>query len=472
MLGRSGLRPQQAVPGRPVPAPVTPRARGRGRSLVARVLGFAEAEGRYKKQPSRLVRRAYQQYAAKTSNFPESLLSPGAGQSTWSGSASERRVFADGFWENFTKQLSAEVVETEPAGKAVDRLYSLVQQLPGVKVSRAHKGGSYGRGTMVAGNFDVDLLIFVLELDGRALTLEDWLNDPRVGNELRRRVREALQARAPEWKAQISETGHYRYAMRLTLGEMEVKVDLLLLPDVAKGPNNWVRRQHDVLVKSVYGNPGGVRHSVLRGRADSWAFTEFVRGQDPNVRLAARALKAWRDGLDAGAVPNCGIGSVALEVLVLAAHQELQSQGPKGSDRVYQVRLFVEALRLLVAAVEGGRVVTVDAGDWGPPHSILRHRHCWVSEEGEDPVKIIHPIDPTCNVAHQRRDKPTAKWQAVAVEAKALLAEFEDGTLRDVLAMLTPAILLQRSLVQDVRERMLGPRAPGGDFMNDILFGL
>ncbi|KAG2489272.1 hypothetical protein HYH03_012292 [Edaphochlamys debaryana] len=207
---------------------------------------------------------------------------------------------------------------------------------------------------------------------------------------------------------------------------MPVEVDLLLLPNVVEGRYDWMSRQHEALMVPV-------------------------------PRLVTRALKTWHDGLDVSTVPNCGIGSVALEVLALAAHQQLrwqqkwQGYSRKDSPKVYQARLFQAALSLLVEAVEEGRVVTVDAGTWGSPRSPLDYQHCWAA----DPVKIIHPIDPTCNLAHQRPDKPTAQWQAVAAEAKELLDTFRTGTLGEVLGRLGPAMQLQRDRERAAWDRRL-----------------
>ncbi|KAG2489270.1 hypothetical protein HYH03_012290 [Edaphochlamys debaryana] len=410
------------------------------------------------------LERAVQQRSAKLLLQWEVTCDAALLQSRSSGPTAE--AFAEGFHRAYLLPLEAEEAERWPEELAANQLIylslSAEEAVPGIGAARTHVGGSYGRETMVEGNFDVDLVVFV-----RGVTMDEWLQ-PEMGRKVRRMFARALLDVAPgEWCVQLSapdeeaeEEGGPRYALQLRLGAVEA--DVLLVPDVVEDPilndPDWVLAQHTALMREMYDNPGGASYCRLRERANSTALTTFMREQPEEVRAVARGLKAWRDGLEVDAVPNCGIGSVALEVLALAAHQQLQGQGPQeGSPALYQVRLFQAALSLLVEAVEGGRrVVTVDAGGWGPPppRSPLDYQHCWAA----DPVKIIHPIDPTCNLAHQSPDKPTAQWQAVAAEAKELLDTFRSGTLGEVLGVLAPAMQLQRERAAAGLERVeLGP---------------
>ncbi|KAG2489231.1 hypothetical protein HYH03_012253 [Edaphochlamys debaryana] len=467
-------------------------------------------------------------------------------QSTCDGPSAQ--AFAEGFAAAFLQQMEAEEAERWTAEHAAKRLQRVCQDMPGIRVSRVHVCGSYERDTLVAGNFDVDLLVFI-----RGLTMAQWLK-PETGKELKRKLslgdvevdlllvpdlapgpglgrralglvrglgtlrwlRPLLEARiatepparpskdiavAPSqnapagstqragpaepggggpqryldwvrhWEeyATQQDTGWARYLsdhqlrrrfrIPLKLRDIDILVPRKLQDPAVTNPE-WVLAQHRALMRPVYDNPSGASYCRLRERADSTVFTAFVREQPEEVREVARGLKAWRNGLDSSTVPCCGIGSVVLEVLALAAHQQLKNKGDKAEGSEYMTRLFKEALGLLVEAVEKQKVVTVDAGAWGPPPPFgllrFRYRHCWDS----DPVRIIHPIDPNCNVAHQRHDRPTAKWGLMAEQAKHLLDTFRSGTLGEVLGELGPALRLQRERAAAALERLAPVPAP------------
>ncbi|KAG2484787.1 hypothetical protein HYH03_016440 [Edaphochlamys debaryana] len=262
-------------------------------------------------------------------------------------------------------------------------------------------------------------------------------------------------------------------------------VDLLLLPDLAPhlpdgypSEKAWAHAQLRAVMQPVYDNPNNPSAAVYctwREKATSVAFLALVAAQPFQVKLVTQLLKAWRDILDEccrimseGRIGETGITSVVLEVVVLAAHQKLRPRAAADlhdvdSQSIYTVQLFAEALRLLDAAVEEGEVITVDAGEWGPPPPLspLNYRHCWTelmpnitvdtsllqALKGhlehlehrdwqvlmEHEVRIIHPIDPTYNLAEPRKGKPRPQWAAVAELArhtKGLV--LGSGSLKDV----------------------------------------
>lgn len=66
---------------------------------------------------------------------------------------------------------------------------------------------------------------------------------------------------------------------------------------------------------------------------------------------------------------------------------------------------FIRALEWLEEAVKLRKVVVLHASMWittnqylSVSESVWAFQHVWY----KDPVKIIHPIDPTCNVARVR----------------------------------------------------------------------
>ncbi|KAG2501921.1 hypothetical protein HYH03_000419 [Edaphochlamys debaryana] len=317
--------------------------------------------------------------------------------------------------------LSASKAEMKRAGRVVDRLARIVQQLPGLGVSRVHKGGSYGRGTMVTRNFDVDLIVYVHTLNGKRMSYPgDW-RDGDIPRELRLQVRCGLIM----MDLQVGDARD-KYAMPLMVEDLDV--DLLLLPDVLEGatPPDPDMDQHQLFMRNLhrFGPPSVTEHYVLRERADSPAFTAFVRGHPGEVKAVVRALKAWRNKLEWERYPNLNVKSAPLEVLVLAAHQLLQAPGSlqlRGGP--YMLQLFLASLLVLIQAVQEGAAVTVKAGQWGPPYDPLHYAKCWAT----DPVKIILPSDPTCNLARRLSHKPTPQWAALAHEADGLLRRVAKG---------------------------------------------
>ncbi|KAG2489620.1 hypothetical protein HYH03_011900 [Edaphochlamys debaryana] len=405
-----------------------------------------------------------------------------------------RGTFAWAVADTVVAQLTASTVEMEETRGALQRIFKLIDKTK-LQATHMYFGGSCGRGTLVAGCHDVDLIVCVRGIKNRRLAYEDWHKDPSVGREIRQMAKEALLRKAKAWDIRISPHEQYRYAMRVTVGR--VKIDLLLLPDVVPEEirpdvtavpgkrlnridprvNMMIRAQHDVLMGPVYADPKASRYSILRERANSAALTEVVRSQPQEMRAVARAVKAWRNSLEVGLVPECGIGSSTLEILTLAAHQRLVAQGHEPKGNVYVVELLIASLRLLAAAVEGREVVTVDAGEWGPgcrrEELVERYGHCWE----DDPVRIIHPIDPTCNMARlskgercavrgsprNRADKPEPKWGPVAAEARYLAQLLETGTLVQVLRALLPAVEISHEGVLAAQRQAMGlpPSAPG-----------
>ena len=70
-------------------------------------------------------------------------------------------------------------------------------------------------------------------------------------------------------------------------------------------------------------------------------------------------------------------------------------------SRTAEVELFLAALTLLDAAVTSKEVVVLEAGPvWGYSRAQAEScRHTWQ----DDTVVVLHPIDPTCNLARVRQ---------------------------------------------------------------------
>ncbi|KXZ48813.1 hypothetical protein GPECTOR_25g398 [Gonium pectorale] len=298
-----------------------------------------------------------------------------------------------------------------------------------IPIDRIRKGGSLGRRTLVAGNFDVDLLLFI---NGPLQYPGNWSRGEQL--KLLKQVREWL--RKNSYPAVVEEEGtQYDDVLQVLVDEVEV--DVLLVPNMA-------------------------RADTRAGVAES--YTAFVADTPNGVKSVVRLLKAWykygltteKGSVWAGSVHPAKVPSVALELLALAAFQR---EAPPGSRErqaldaaspaprhgtptaaaVSSLRIFRTALRLLVEAVKERHVVTVDAGRWGCSRgTAMEFQHVW----GDDEVRIIHPIDPTCNVARWRKRNPD--WRALASEAQALLKVLEQEPLEALLNASTLGAALRR----------------------------
>ncbi|KAG2424842.1 hypothetical protein HYH02_015105 [Chlamydomonas schloesseri] len=164
---------------------------------------------------------------------------------------------------------------------------------------------------------------------------------------------------------------------------------------------------------------GGEVAAVLRR-----AYEDYTQGKD--------LIETWFEAC-LSRTSQERVRSFSLEVLVLAADQQLrrrwEEQGwmSNGQEdgRGYRLALFREALELLVAAVRGGQVVMLDAGPGcGYRREVgMRFGHCW----RDHPIRIIHPIDPTCNLERPRDDRTASEWDVMVEFAEAALAVLRES---------------------------------------------
>ncbi|PNH11613.1 hypothetical protein TSOC_001543 [Tetrabaena socialis] len=377
--------------------PTGPRARVR----VLPVRAFAEREGRYNKPRMPVWMRT-----KRNGEFRVKAL-----RATLQRTIREVLFGTKGFEKKLMgliTQLPADPTENSEAAAAVDRLVKLVQSAPGVKVTRAHKAGSFGRRTNVTGGFDVDLLVYVSEFDGKRLLYPtDWL-DEALQLSIRRRVKQWLQGKG-YGVVEIANDAHYGKVLQITAGKVEL--DLLLVPELVPAPlRDRIMKQHQLLFGSVFADPDNAEYCQLRERADTPALTEFTRGSD-GVKEVVQLTKVGRrmDRMHepqssprrrCGTIPRADgvrIGSIALEVLVLAADQRFRQAHHRAPMRQ---ELFEEALQLIVAAVEQRVVVMVEAGEWGYRREL--GMRCAAKNWQRHPVRIIHPTDPTCNLTRHQ----------------------------------------------------------------------
>ncbi|KAG2443579.1 hypothetical protein HXX76_001930 [Chlamydomonas incerta] len=357
--------------------------------------------------------------------------------------------FAGGF-SGLASLYTAEALEEGKARRAIEIVTAAIDKSR-VKVSRTHSGGSFGRRTLVNNAFDVDLIVYVKSYDGRDMTDPDvWRYDTDLVTAMRWHVKEALEATNPAWDVEIPSDAHYCDVLQVEV--LGTHVDLLLVPDCVRGkPVDPVWYQHDVLTAEVYGNPAGAEYDQIRERADAAAFTRFVDTVHDDVKSVVRYVKAlYKYGVlgDKGGLKGGGswwppeddrIRSVSLEMLVLAADQQLRQRayggGQPARGDVYKLDLFLEVLELVVAAVRYKKVVTVSAGEWGYPGEAQDFAHCWE----DDAIRIIHPIDPTCNLERPREHRGASNWRPLVVLAESILKLVHGGsTFQDLCAV--PAV--------------------------------
>ncbi|PNW83127.1 hypothetical protein CHLRE_06g307700v5 [Chlamydomonas reinhardtii] len=359
--------------------------------------------------------------------------------------------FADGF--NRLTLLPTVSEEEQRAAQAVaDKVIRLVQRMESIKVPRTLPAGSWGRRTLVTEAFDIDLVLYVSEYGGKPVSdLELWreaYTGPGSVARMRRDVKDALQRADPSWSVEIANDAHYGNVLRVLVGGM--KMDLMLLPELVSGTqDDPVWAQHVRLARPLFADPGAAEYDQVRERADGGALVEYVKSVNDDVKSVMR----WVKGLYKGGVLVNGLSpggdehirSFSLEVLVLAAHQRLrQGEGGQhassGSD--YKLALFRKFLEVMVAAVRTPEVVTVNAGKWGYSHNDgVRFAHCW----RHGTVRIIHPIDPTCNLERPRQHRDVSDWTPYVALAERLLALLQrGGTFRDFVMVPEVSRALQR----------------------------
>ncbi|KAG2429147.1 hypothetical protein HYH02_014183 [Chlamydomonas schloesseri] len=401
----------------------TSRAQPVARAYTLQLHGFAEREGRYKKAPRRVEARAAQQAVFKRG---QALLLEDP-RVLKADLQSGRKQFAKGL-NSVMQQFVKWAEEDSAAREAVDRVARTVQRVGTVKASRVIVAGSLGRGTDVTGAHDVDLLFFIHEWkNGIDLsTLAAWGDEAQMAR-VRREVKDALQRAQPSWRVEILNLAHYRNVLQVTLGG--VKVDLLLLPDCAKGAtlpqDAWALQQLQQLMRpAVFAHPDAAAYDQLRERATSPALNELLAAMPAEVKEVVRFVKGlYKLGLAPQEAER--IRSFSLEVLVLAAHQQCQQtrwrRGLSAND--YKLELFLDFLRRVVAAARERQVIMVDAGMWGYRREAgEQFAHCWKGGDGTpDAIRIIHPCDPTCNLERGRVHRGASDWTTLVEMAEELL---------------------------------------------------
>ena len=101
------------------------------------------------------------------------------------------------------------------------KLVQTVVPFPPPQVYRIHKGGSFGRRTLVSGAHDVDLSVFVIKFQERALNYEDWSGE--AGERLQRDMQRAVAAylRGQEELHDVVEVEHgthYKHCVNVRAG--------------------------------------------------------------------------------------------------------------------------------------------------------------------------------------------------------------------------------------------------------------
>ncbi|KAG2494109.1 hypothetical protein HYH03_007748 [Edaphochlamys debaryana] len=360
--------------------------------------------------------------------------------------------------------------EMERADGAVDKVARIMQRLSFVKVDRVHVGGSYGRGTTVRGHVDAELTVFVNRLNPAADTdvgMQELLQSPWT---LER------TARFVEWQLGVPVTRRQdAQQLQLTLDGVELAVALAQnacrAGEAAAGVDR-VARQAEALVAPLLRLPdaaavaaAGVAPGRTRDRALVEALTGLIWNVPPPVNYAIRLFIAWVTcGLAArGLLSSSTLPTVALELIVLHAFHAECSEPSHDLDRLppgrsLLLRTFLRALDTASRLDEpgGGPVVMLDAGALGYRREEgERFRACW----GTEGPFVIHPIDPTCNVARSSGGAHVAwDWAGLAREAGALLAVLRRESLAALLGASTLGAALE-SLALTERPRP-GPWVP------------
>ncbi|KAG2432300.1 hypothetical protein HYH02_013022 [Chlamydomonas schloesseri] len=306
------------------------------------------------------------------------------------------------------------------------------------KMDRVHVGGSFGRRTLVRGAFDVDLTVFVNSYNGQVMRFDQWTEQTLIN--MQRDV--AAWLRTKGWNVVEVEYGaHYKNCLSVTVlvnGRVEVEVDIKLAANVVQGSQepNRGKAQRDALMAALWDTPAAQRRAdPAREAALAEALTAVVKDTSDRVKSVARLLKSWyKYGLKRD-IPH--VPSVLLEVVTLAAAGQVNMDAREAG-----VLLLLKALELLDAAASGREVVVLEAGPkWGYTRAQANScAHVWQW----DAVKVLHPIDPTCNLARPKTGGRVIYWSSLAQEARDLRDVIKTRSMWDLLygssSSLAPAI--------------------------------
>eukprot|EP00198_Chlamydomonas_reinhardtii_P009796 XP_001699133.1 predicted protein [Chlamydomonas reinhardtii] len=280
-----------------------------------------------------------------------------------------------------------------------------------LQFDRFHNGGSLGRRTLVRKDFDVDLSVFVTEFTGRVL--DYWAGD--WSGEAGERLQVDMMKDVAAWlcdqnfKAVEVEHGtHYKHCInpavqvKVTVRtgmftEADVDVDVKMAANVVRGNG---RAQRDALMKQLWDTPPHLRQAdPAREAALAEALTAVVKEIPDWDKSVVRLLKCW-----------------------------YKLSGLK--DRIPFVPSVL--LELLDAAVTRREVVVLEAGPvWGYTRAQAEScRHVWRN----DPVVVLHPIDPTCNLAACPQPDRAVDWSALAAAARALRRVVRDCNMLELVA--------------------------------------
>ncbi|KAG2427317.1 hypothetical protein HXX76_012512 [Chlamydomonas incerta] len=363
------------------------------------------------------------------------------------------KVFYDatpGTDKSYIKYFNREILPLANAGTsadvapqaATDFIHKLLGKCPLLTFDRLHNGGSFGRCTLVRGAFDVDLSVFVTQFKGRVLNY--WAGD--WSGEAGEALQEAMMRDVAAWlrdqrlavlEVETLEHGtHYKHVINVKVAVQtgglikKVDVDLKMAANVVQGsgppPVDRSKAQRDALMKQLWSQDYPTAEPA-REAALAESLTAVVKQIPDWNKAVVRLVKCWyKYGGVEERVPH--VPSVLLEVLALAAAQRTGQLNTKSPGA--EVAVLVAALELLHAAVSRREVVLLEAGPvWGyTRQQALGCQHVW----RPDPVVVLHPIDPTCNLARSKRGRHV-DWAALGREARALRQVVLSGSMWDLL---------------------------------------
>eukprot|EP00198_Chlamydomonas_reinhardtii_P009795 XP_001699132.1 predicted protein [Chlamydomonas reinhardtii] len=318
------------------------------------------------------------------------------------------------------RPLTAQGVSNTEPQAANHLIHKLLVQCPVLKVDRFHKGGSFGRRTLVRGAFDVDLSVFVIKFQERALKAADWSGEAgeRLQREMQRVVAAYLRGQGLHDVVEVEHGTHYKHCVNVKVHGVDVDIKMA--------------------AHALWDTPPHLRQAdPTREAALAEALTAVVKDTHDRVKSLVRLIKCWyKYGLQAE-IPN--VPSVLLETVVLAAAQRKGLLSPGKQDRTAEVSLFLAALELLDEAVSDRKVVVLEAGPvWGYTRVQAEScRHAWRN----DPVVVLHPIDPTCNLAAPQ-PRRAVDWCRLAHKSRELKRVVEGGSMWELeqQSSLAPAI--------------------------------
>ncbi|XP_078082241.1 2'-5'-oligoadenylate synthase 2-like [Mustelus asterias] len=302
-------------------------------------------------------------------------------------------------------------------GETIDRICSFLKQQcfsdhKGVKIIKAVKGGSAGKGTALKNRSDADLVIFISQFKSFQDQKRNRGEILTIIQQMLKKIQQSIAFEITMTEPKTSPTGFFTSPRSLNFSFQSrkkfesIEVDVLPAFD-ALGQQTWSRPNAQVYVDLIHarGDPGEF----------STCFTElqknFIKRRPAKLKCLIRLVKHWYKEYVRPYKKNLRSGEFlppkyALELLIIHAWESVG-----GGENFNTAEGFCTIMNLIVRYRELWMFWT-DNYDFDNPQvcDFLRNKL-------KARPMILDPADPTGNVAGN------ARWDILAKEAKTCLQQ-------------------------------------------------